>query len=111
MFSDISEYLKTLAINELGLKKFIFIVSERNTSWGLTILKDYPEILKSVIFISPKIQRITDPLVIKTYAKWMTEVDVPVLVTFNNDDKDGQDSKKIFGFLKKVEYKEVKDVL
>ena len=44
---------------------------------------------------------------IKTYAKWMTEVDVPVLVTYNSDDKDGQDSKKIFGFLKKVEYKEV----
>jgi len=53
MLKDIGSYLKS-TIEDIGVKKIVLVVADRMTSFGLALMKEYPEYLSGVCFITPQ---------------------------------------------------------
>lgn len=107
MLKDIGSYLKT-TIEEVGVKKAVLVVADRMTSFGLALMKEYPEYLSGVCFITPQIQQDRDPLIVKIYANWLSKLNIPVLALSPKQDKDAQDAERVLDNLRKIDYDYVK---
>ena len=107
MLKDIANYLKT-TIEDIGVKKIVLVVADRMTSYALALMKEYPEYLSGVCFLTPQIQQDRDPLIVKIYANWLQKLNVPALAISPKTDKDAQDAERVLNNLKHINYDYVK---
>jgi hypothetical protein len=104
---DMGSYMKNV-IKLVGVDKIILVVADRGSAQALSLLKEFPEYVKAVCFLTPIVQQDRDPLIIKQYSEWMTKRNHMIISMSPQKDQDSKDSERVLNFFKNVKYEYVK---